>query len=86
MQLAAWRMNDTGVLVNGNIICTWSGHRYATAEGATREDRRWVMRMLDVPLTATEKGFSVSLGVPLQVAATVPGTGASKASILYCRP
>ena len=58
----------------------------ARLEGATPEDRRWVMQILDVRVTATESGFSVSLGVPPQVAAAVSGEGDSEANFLSCRP
>jgi len=58
----------------------------ARLESATWEDQRWVMQMLDVRVTATDIGFTVSLRVPAQVAATVPGKGESEASFLSCRP
>ena len=56
----------------------------ARREGARPEDRRWVMQMLDVRITATGKGFSVSLGVPSQVPETV-AKGESEANFLSCR-
>lgn len=58
----------------------------ARLQDATPEDRRWVMQMLDVRVTATESGFSVSLGVPTQVVAAVSGEAKSEANFLYCRP
>ena len=58
----------------------------ARLEGATPEEQRWVMQMLNVRVTATESGYSVSLGVPPQVASAVLGEEESVVSFLSCRP
>ena len=58
----------------------------ARLEGATREDHRWIMQMLDVRVTPTNGGLSVSLGVPPHVVAAVADGGESVASFLSCEP
>jgi site-specific DNA recombinase len=42
--------------------------------GATPEDRRWLLQMLDTRITADENRFTVSLGVPPQPLESVSGS------------
>jgi enoyl-CoA hydratase/carnithine racemase len=58
----------------------------ARLQGVTPGGRCWVMQMLDVRISAAETGSSVSLRVPPQMAATVPGKDESEVSFPSCRP